>query len=106
LEFSFDHHSTLPEGGKIPGSPHSGFFMRLEGQDRRGNPKKMLFEIVARDGSGLEIPVTPVILLVKKMLRGEALPAGAYPCMDLFSLAEFQQELSSYPVSWESKDVQ
>jgi len=91
---------------KFVGSPHSGFFMRLEGQDRQGNPKKMLFEILARDGSGLEIPVTPVILLVKKMLRGESLPAGAYPCMGLFSLAEFQQELSSYPISWESKDVQ
>jgi hypothetical protein len=91
---------------KFVGSPHSGFFMRLEGQDRQGNPKKTLFEIVARDGSGLEIPVTPVILLVKKMLRGESLPAGAYPCMGLFSLAEFQQELSSYPISWESKDVQ
>jgi Saccharopine dehydrogenase NADP binding domain len=91
---------------KFVGSPHSGFFMRLEGQDRRGNPKKMLFEIVARDGSGLEIPVTPVILLIKKMLRGDSLPAGAYPCMGLFSLAEFQQELSSYPISWESKDVQ
>src|SRR5229473_4839970 len=43
---------------KFVGSPHSGFFMRLEGRDRRGNPKKMLFEVVARDGSGLEIPVT------------------------------------------------
>jgi hypothetical protein len=88
------------------GSAHSGFFMLLEGQDQQRNPKRMLFEILARDGSGLEIPVTPVILLVKKMLRGEALPAGAYPCMGLFSLAEFRQELSSYPISWEIKEVQ
>jgi hypothetical protein len=63
----------------------------LKDRTSKGNPKKTLFEIL--DGSGLEIPVTPVILLVKKMLRGEALPAGAYPCMGLFSLAEFQQEL-------------
>jgi hypothetical protein len=88
------------------GSAHSGFFMRLEGQDRQGHPKKMLFEILARDGSGLEIPVTPVILLIKKMLKGESLPAGAYPCMGLFSLAEFQQELSAYPISCETKDIQ
>jgi hypothetical protein len=88
------------------GSAHSGFFMHLEGQDQQRNPKKLLFEILARDGSGLEIPVTPVILLVKKMLRGKALPAGAYPCMGLFSLAEFQHELASYPISWETKDVQ
>ena len=91
---------------KTLGSSHSGFFMRLEGQDQQRNPKEILFEILARDGSGLEIPVTPVILLMKKMLRGEGLPAGAYPCTGLFSLAEFQQELSSYPISWETKDVQ
>jgi Saccharopine dehydrogenase NADP binding domain len=90
---------------KFVGSAHSGFFMRLEGRDPHGNPKKMVFEILARDGSGLEIPVTPVILLVKKMLNGESLPAGAYPCIGLFSLAEFQQELSSYPISWETKEV-
>jgi hypothetical protein len=92
--------------GKFLGSAHSGFFMRLEGQDQERNPGKTLFEILARDGSGLEIPVTPVILLVKKILRGETLPAGAYPCMGLFSLAEFQDELSSCPITWETKDVQ
>ena len=87
------------------GSAHSGFFMRLEGTDRQNAPRKMLFEILARDASGLEIPVTPVILLVKRMLRGEQFPPGAYPCMGLFSLAEFQQELSSFPISWNWKSV-
>jgi hypothetical protein len=66
----------------------------------------MLLEILARDGSGLEIPVTPVMLLVKKMLRGDLLPAGAYPCMGLFSLAELKQELCAYPIVWETKELQ
>jgi hypothetical protein len=91
---------------KFLGSPHSGFFMRLEGKGLRGSPKKMLLEILARDGSGLEIPVTPVMLLVKKMLRGDLLPAGAYPCMGLFSLAELKQELCAYPIVWEPKELQ
>jgi Saccharopine dehydrogenase NADP binding domain len=87
------------------GSAHSGFFMRCEGCDDVGKPKQVLLEIIARDGSGLEIPVTPVVLLVRKMLAGEFLPAGAYPCMGLFSLAEFQRELSSLPITWEWRDA-
>ena len=43
---------------------------------------------------------------MKKMLRGDLLPAGAYPCMGLFSLAELNQELSTYPMVWETKEMQ
>jgi hypothetical protein len=93
-------------GIKPFGNSDSGFFMRLEGLDQLGNSKKSLLEILARDGSGLEIPITPVVLLIKKMLKGEPLPAGAYPCMSLFSLAEFMGELSSYPISWDWKHMQ
>src|SRR5262249_2023392 len=88
------------------GSPHSGFFMKLSGLDAQGSPKRLLFEILARDGSGLEIPVTPVILLVRKILRGHSFPVGACPCMGLFSLVEFQHELSSFPISGEWKSMQ
>jgi hypothetical protein len=91
---------------KFLGSPHSGFFMRLEGKGPQGDPKAMLIEILARDGSGLEIPVTPVVLLVKKMLRGDVPTVGAYPCMGLFALAELKQELSAYPMVWETKELQ
>ena len=93
-------------GMKFTGSPHSGFFMRLEGDGPSGGPRKVLFEIIARDGSGLEIPITPVVLLVKKMLRGDLLPPGAYPCVGLLSLAELKQELSIYPIVWETKELQ
>jgi hypothetical protein len=87
------------------GSGHSGFFMRCEGCDEAGHPESMLLEIVARDGSGLEIPVTPVVALIKRMLAGEPIPAGAYPCMGLFSLAEFQRELASFPITCEWRGV-
>jgi hypothetical protein len=88
------------------GSSNSGFFMWLEGLDQHGNRKNSLLEILARDGSGLEIPITAIVLLIKKMLKGESLPIGAYPCMSLFSLAEFRQELSSYPILWDWKHMQ
>jgi hypothetical protein len=91
---------------KFLGSSDSGFFMRLDGRDGEGRRKKITFEILARGGSGLEIPVTPVILLVKKMLKDEHWSAGAYPCIGLLSLSDIQQELSTYPITWENKRVQ
>lgn len=80
------------------GSPHSGFFVRCAGQED-GKPTQRLFEIIARDGSGLEIPVTPVVILIKRILAGENFPAGAYPCMGLISLDEFKRELTPFPIS-------
>jgi hypothetical protein len=93
-------------GVKPFGNSDSGFFMRLEGLDQHGNGKNSLLEILARDGSGLEIPITPAVLLIKKMRKGESLAAGAYPCMSLFSLAELMEELSPYPISWGWKRMQ
>ncbi|MEJ0062365.1 MAG: saccharopine dehydrogenase NADP-binding domain-containing protein [Alphaproteobacteria bacterium] len=90
---------------KIFGSRHSGFFMELGGQDEDGKSKKLLFEIIARDGSGLEIPVIPVTLMVKRLLRGDKLRAGAYPALGLFSLDEFKEELKPYPISWIERDT-
>jgi hypothetical protein len=41
---------------------------------------------LARDGSGLEIPVAPVMLLVKKMLRGDLLPPAPIRVWDFSRL--------------------
>jgi hypothetical protein len=72
------------------GSRHSGFFMRVEGISKNGEAKKAVFEVLAQGGSGLEIPVTPVVILVKRMLQGYQPPAGAYPCMGLLTLDAFK----------------
>jgi hypothetical protein len=66
----------------------------------------VLFEIIARDGSGLEIPVSPVVILIKRMLNGNVFKAGAYACQHLISLNELQRELSSYPITCNWKILQ
>ena len=81
------------------GSAHSGFFMHCVGE-ADGKYTHRLFEIIARNGNGLEIPVTPVVILIKRILAGERPPAGAYPCMGLISLDEFKQELASFPITF------
>ncbi len=85
---------------KIFGSSASGFYMTIQGCGHDGEPKQYRFEVVAYDGCGLEIPVTPVLLLVKRLLRDGGLPPGAYPCLDLFTLRDFAAELAAYPIAW------
>ncbi|MDE1902194.1 MAG: saccharopine dehydrogenase NADP-binding domain-containing protein [Alphaproteobacteria bacterium] len=87
---------------KFLGSPHSGFFMNCAGCEN-GQRKRMSYEIIALNGSGLEIPVTPVVLLIKRMMKGESFPAGAYPCIGLIPLDDFERELSPFPISFHWK---
>jgi hypothetical protein len=80
---------------KFMGDSNSGFFMNMQSAQRN-----VLFEIIAHDGAGLEIPVTPVIVLVKKLLAGQTFPKGATICQGYFTLDEFVQELSDYPITF------
>ena len=85
---------------KIFGSRDSGFFMHMDGIGHDGAPLRLTCEIGAADSSGLEIPVTPVMLLVKRWLHDGGFPHGAYPCLDLFTLRDFAAELADYPIRW------
>lgn len=84
----------------IFGSRASGFFMVLTGISHDGQPQRILFELVAQDGCGLQIPITPVMVLVKRWLSGAGLPPGAYPCLDLMTLRDCATELAAYPITW------
>jgi hypothetical protein len=85
---------------KIFGSRASGFFMALTGIGSDGKQLRILFELVAHDGYGLQIPITPVMVLVKRWLSGAGLPPGAYPCLDLMTLRDCATELAAYPITW------
>ena len=90
---------------RFVGDYNSGFYMKLSGLDSQGKTKRLLFEMMAREGSGLEIPVTLAMILIKRLLRGDAFAPGAYACQHLISLAEFQQELATYPISWNWREL-
>ncbi len=48
---------------------------------------------------GPHIPTIPAIVLAKKIAKGAALAAGAYPCVAQVTLTEYLAELKEYPIT-------
>lgn len=81
------------------GSGRSGFHMVIEGTGKGGARLTRRHWIIARQGHGPNIPCMPVILIARKLAGGEALAAGARPCLDLIGLDEFLGALAGLDVS-------
>jgi saccharopine dehydrogenase-like NADP-dependent oxidoreductase len=81
------------------GSIRGGMHIRIQGTDVDGKAQTCDWHLVAEQNHGPEIPCTPAIVIAKKMLEGELLEPGAYPCLGLFTVEEFMQELSGFDVS-------
>jgi hypothetical protein len=73
--------------------------MRIEGRDGKGQPLQRREWIIARSGDGPNIPCMPVILLARRLARGEALPIGAQPCVGVIGLDEFLCALEGLDVT-------
>lgn len=82
------------------GTQDSGFYMALQGCAENGDSKKVLFEIIAREGDGLYIPTIPAILMAKKLARGEISRIGATQCMGFIELDEYLMTMKEFNVQW------
>jgi len=80
------------------GSMRGGMQLRIDGMGLDGKAHTCHWHLVAEQNHGPEIPCTPAIVITKQILRGEEPEAGAYPCLGLFTVEEFMQELSDYDV--------
>lgn len=77
------------------GSNDSGFHVILTGKDFQGNEKKIKFYLIAFDCYGPYIPSMPAILCAKKLADNKIIRRGAYPCLDVITLAEYLSALDS-----------
>jgi hypothetical protein len=78
------------------GSDQGGMHMILKGRDTNGKPKTINWFLIAKHGDGPNIPITPAIILARKICDGELLAfIGANPCIDLMTLDEYLQHLSA-----------
>ncbi len=68
------------------GSGRSGFHMTMRGTGIDGAPLEHRYHIIARSAHGPNIPCIPLILLARKLARGEGIAPGARPCLDLLDL--------------------
>lgn len=76
------------------GSDKSGFHMFLNGRDAKGAPLTIRIFMVARQVHGPNIPCIPAILLTRRIASGEAVEAGARPCLDLVHLEDIMQAIN------------
>ncbi|MCJ9429938.1 saccharopine dehydrogenase family protein [Kordiimonas marina] len=82
------------------GGDDSLLFMTLSGKGTDGQPRKIRFQVTARKGDGLNIPITPAVILIKKLATDSCKTRGAIPCMGLVSLEEIKAELADLRVEW------
>lgn len=72
------------------GTFNSGFYMRLSGKDRSGQPLEKNFHLIARHGDGPHLPALPAIIVARKLAAArDSIPAGAQPCLGLFTLSDY-----------------
>lgn len=81
------------------GSDCGGMKLMIAGDGRDGRPLCIEWTLTAQKNHGAEIPCTPAIVLVNKLLRDEFLERGAVACVNLFTLDELWLELANYSIT-------
>ena len=84
------------------GSVKGGMHIRLIGESTGGQSATYDWYLIADNNHGPEIPCTPSIVLVKKLLRNELHERGAYACQGFITLDEIMDELSEFAISSET----
>jgi Saccharopine dehydrogenase NADP binding domain len=80
------------------GSEEGGMHMLIRGINTNGEHVEVQWFILAMEGSGPQIPCTPAVILVKKLLSNQLNTCGAMPCVGLITLEEYMQELKGLPI--------
>lgn len=81
------------------GSDVGGMHIRLSGESNDGESTTLTWNLVARQNHGPEIPCTPALILARKLAADEIAIRGAMPCLGLFSLTDFDREMSDFDIS-------
>lgn len=70
------------------GSDRGGMFVELRGIGLDGKAKAVVWQLVAENGVGINVPTLSAELVIDRISRGEIV-VGAMPCVSLFSLDRF-----------------
>lgn len=75
------------------GTDTGGMRIVLAGTDADGHSRSVIWTLTAEKGVGPYIPTISAIILAEKLMSGNLKDRGAKPCVGLFSLAEFDQQV-------------
>ncbi len=87
------------------GSDVGGMQVKMSGRSTDNKAKSITWELIARQNHGPEIPCSPALILARKLVA-ESMPIrGALPCLGMFSMSDFKQEVSVFDVDWKVHEV-
>ena len=88
------------------GTDSGAMHVRVACRNADGTREHCMLTLVAEQGDGPQIPATPAVILVKKLLGldGYAPLAlrGAKPCMGMFTSAELMREFAGFAIRFQS----
>ena len=82
------------------GSDRGGMQIRLCGVASDQSAKTAIWNLVALQNHGPEIPCTPALILARKLVTGRIAERGAMPCLGMITLADFDAEVSDLDIAW------
>ncbi len=85
------------------GSDVGGMFVTLRGRDARNEPLTIEWTLIARSGDGPYIPAIASVILAKRLAARSGPQPGARPCFGLFTLADFEAEVSDLDIGCTSE---
>ena len=87
------------------GSTTGGMQICISGTGIGGREKAVSWNLVAHQNHGPEIPCVPALVLARKLAAGKISLRGAYPCLGMITLPEFDEEVSDLDIRWRMDEV-
>lgn len=87
------------------GSDRGLMQVEVSGVDAWGAPLRLRWRLVAESGSGPQVPATPAVALVRRLVDGTLVGAGAQTCVGLLTLDELLAEWRHLPISTEVQQL-
>jgi len=88
------------------GSDTGGMQITLTGIGNDQKSKTVTWSLIARQNHGPEIPCVPALILARKLAADQISLRGAFPCLGMFSLAEFDEEVASLDIEWSTDETE
>lgn len=81
------------------GTDNGGMHMIIKGKNKSNQVYERKWFLIAKNGSGLQIPCVASVILAKKILTSELNEFGARPCVGMVKLQEYLNELSELEIT-------